>query len=342
MYLENLKNIYIDDYAKLLGELCMNRVASIAYKNIKGNLLTSFPKQFVDSLYAIYKMDCSRNLWFRKCILYMERILQNVSFKYALLKGAYLIPNVYPLGCRNSNDIDILLDEKDISNCQDVLIENGFVQGFYNPQQGIVPASRKDIVFSRINYGETIPFCKQIDNEVLMIDLNFSLDFKPEGKRNLVREMLSDRKKVIFQDGYYYSLSDNDFLIHLCCHLYKEATTMNWVAEKRDLDLYKFSDINVLMMNVKYDYEKLFERVIDLEVSKEFYFALYYTLKIYVQLTRNDALNNILRKLEPKDKRYLDFVFDPKSNQYYQYKQPFIERFNCKNREELLEVYMDE
>ena len=43
------------------------------------------------------------------------------------------------------------------------------------------------------------------------------------------------------------TLNDEDFFIHLCTHLYKEATTLPWVQMRRDMTLYKFSDIYLLM-----------------------------------------------------------------------------------------------
>ena len=38
-----------------------------------------------------------------------------------------------------------------------------------------------------------------------------------------------------------------DFFVHLCAHLYKEAATLPWVRMKRDMTLYKYADLYLLL-----------------------------------------------------------------------------------------------
>lgn len=48
------------------------------------------------------------------------------------------------------------------------------------------------------------------------IDINFSLDFKPEQGEARVKQLLEKREKIIFEDTVYYTLNQYDFFIHLC------------------------------------------------------------------------------------------------------------------------------
>ena len=41
-------------------------------------------------------------------------------------------------------------------------------------------------------------------------------------------------------------LGDEDFFLHLCAHLYKEATTLPWIEMHRDMTLYKYCDIYII------------------------------------------------------------------------------------------------
>lgn len=55
-------------------------------------------------------------------------MFKNTDVSYAWLKGAFLI-NVYDIGMRTSNDVDILVNQNQISEITDILKKNGFVQG---------------------------------------------------------------------------------------------------------------------------------------------------------------------------------------------------------------------
>ena len=111
----------------------------------------------------------------------------------------------------------------------------------------------------------------------LEVDINFSLDFKARNETDTVALLLKNTEPLIETDnGKLLTLSPVDFMIHLCCHLYKEATVYAWVEMERDLSLYKFLDIYLLLN--KWNFPKLFdELVIKCErygLKKECYYAL--------------------------------------------------------------------
>ncbi len=328
----------IEQESEMLGELCTNRIAGIAYLNLKklGNLRVI--KEFENTLRAVYLDNVNRTQQYKRNVKLISKLLENVGFPYALLKGAYLTTKVYEEGCRTSNDLDILAEEENVSAVQDILKANGFIQGYYMKNEGmIVPATRRDIILSKMNFGETVPFAKFIDGNLFYVDINFSVDFKPEKEKKTVSELLSTIEKVEYEDTYYYTLDKYAFLIHLCCHLYKEATTMEWVKAGRDLQLYKFSDINVYLHDRSKEYfDELLVIIETMQLEKECYYTIANTLIVYPGLKTNKELTDFLDRLRPSDCSFMKEIIDPREGKLYRYELSFEEWFKAKKKEELL------
>lgn len=334
----DLEVTQIENETELLGELCINRVAGIAYLNLKklGNLHVI--KEFENTLKAVYADNVGRAKKYKKNVEMISKLLEGVDFPYALLKGAYLTTKIYEEGFRTSNDLDILVEEDNVSKLQDILKENGFIQGYYIKSEGrIVPATRREIILSKMNYGETVPFAKFINEELFYVDINFSVDFKPEREKKTVSELLSNIERVEYGETYYYTLNRYAFFIHLCCHLYKEATTMEWVKEGRDLQLYKFSDINVYLRNCNKEYfDELYKYIEKMQLVKECYYAVANALVIYSGLAENRDLLNFVEQLRPEDISFMKEIIDPRENKLYRYDISFEEWFFVKRKEEFL------
>ena len=320
----------------LVGQIITNRIVGIAFLNLHLNNISREIRKMFDVLTKENKRAYER---FMKNLSYISYIFKNADFEYALLKGAFLISSVYAPGCRLSNDIDVLVRSKDVSKIQGILIKNGFIQGQFDPKnKHIVPANRRDIIEAKINFGETIPFIKICGEHPLVLDINFSLDFKPdkEGKVDMMLE-----KSVKHHIGKYdfLTLNEVDFLIHLSCHLYKEATTFDWVQWRRDLELYKFSDINVIMH--KYGTESYFSslasRIKELNLEKECYYTFENSSLIYPALSEIDGFIKLKEAIAPKDLTYLKQITHPIRNTIYNFDMNFKEWFACLNRVEYLQ-----
>ena len=80
----------------------------------------------------------------------------------------------------------------------------------------------------------------------LEVDINFSLDYKP-GDTALLEQMMNNSVVVKLGEYKVHTLRNDDFFVHLCSHLYKEATTLPWVEMMRDTALYKYCDIYMLL-----------------------------------------------------------------------------------------------
>lgn len=340
VYMEKSDNwTSFENESELLGEICLNRIAGIAYGNLKRLPQLRTIKEFENTLSAVYNDNVSRTRLFKQNVKYLSQILKDANFRYALLKGAFLITKLYTEGYRTSNDVDILIEEVDISKCQDLLKQNGFIQGYFDKQKKeVMPATRREVILSRMNYGETVPFVKVINDHPFYVDINFSLDFKPEKEKMIVSKLLSRVEEVSFEGIKFNTLGIKDFMIHLCCHLYKEASTMEWVKERRDLQLYKFSDINVCLHECidQAFFDKLIDRIFDYGTQKECYYTFYNIAIIYPKLKEIEGFCDMLDRIKPNDSEFMKQIIDPLNNKVYKYTIPFEEWFFVKNRLEYL------
>ena len=322
----------------VLGHLFYNRMQAVAFGTLKKyGFLGKVNREFRNSLKGAYNQNIVKNNSFFQCVQLVDEALSECECKYTMLKGAYLC-KAYPEGYRTSNDIDLLVHPNDVTKVGNVLLKAGFKHG--NVRNGsFEPATRKEIIESKMMRGETVPYIKEVnypEMQFLEVDINFSLDYKP-GDTDLLEEMMNNIV-VLNLDGYrVHTLRDDDFFVHLCSHLYKEATTLPWVEMMRDMTLYKYCDIYMLLNDVDKEHiDFLFERAERINMEKICAFAVLQTAELFdfknlyaieraTKALRNDS-DFIHKIISPKDKKEL--IFKEKN---------IFERFFANDRKELLE-----
>lgn len=300
------------DEPYLLGQLLFHRLGGIAYCVFKeANLLSKLNRETRSSLEIVFQGYAFKTESFYKALEYLSDIIGIVNFPFALLKGA-LLAYLYPLGYRTSNDIDILILDEDIDKISEILESNEFKQGKIINKE-FVPAKRSEIIFSRMNRGETVPYIKEINlpwMRHLEIDINFSLDYKArrtnDNNRSVMQNILS---KIRVLSGNLYTLSNDDFIIHLCTHLYKEASTYPWVKMQRDISLYKYCDIYNLLFLEEFRSDTLAMRISELCANEECYYTFYYTKKLFS--LQSDYLDNLLKKIKPCNLEFMNRIVVP-------------------------------
>lgn len=324
------------DYPYILGHLLYNRVGAAAYLTLKKNeLLPKVNREFRNSLRAIYEYNSVKTDSFKKATAFLSSVCRELHFPYAFLKGAYLV-DLYPRGLRTSNDVDVLIEPDNITELTNVLKKHGFEQGNIRNEK-FVPASRKEIVSSRMNRGETVPFIKELNlpgMKYLELDVNFSLGFRPGMDEEIVSDFLSRTEPLIHGD--IHTLDKVDFLLHLCAHLYKEATVMSWVEMGRDISLYKYCDIYLYLnqfMNDTYT-DKLIRRIEEVGLIKECYYTLYYTKELFGM--SNSLLDKVLDKIRPEETDFMYQIIDPQNRKTYSFDMKYSDWVFCSNRRELL------
>lgn len=302
--------------SNVLGMLFANRMAGIAHHVLKQcELLNEVDREFRTSLQNAAFLNQKRNENYLECVRYLSSELNSCGVPYALLKGAYLC-HWYPVGCRTSNDIDILVRPEDVSKVSEKLKLCGFRQGYL--QNGVfVPATRQQIIESKMTRGETVPFIKKVGLpflNYLEVDLNFSLDYQSSDS-NTLEEMLSRSQIMGIGFAKIRTLEKTDFLIHLCAHLYKEATTLPWVRMKRDMTFYKYCDIYLLLETLTPNEEAhLLSQARVLGLEKELAYCLW-SLNSFFRLTTKE-LTHYIRSRNNAD---LDLVVAPTEKKSYYY-----------------------
>lgn len=317
----------------VLGKILFHRMGGVAYGVLhRCELLGAVNREFRTTLHSIYTANCLKNQSFHKNLALLADCLRDVTVPYAALKGAHLAEK-YPIGYRTSNDIDLLLAPEHVSEIGEKLKQAGFKQGYV--RNGVFrEASRAEIVYSRMNRGETVPYILKTDYpfmEFLEVDLNFSLDYKP-GDGETVKNMLRTRAKTA---SGLPTLGKEDFFIHLCAHLYKEATTYAWIEMGRDLSLYKFADIYLLLREFKaHDYTALEQRMHELGMEQECIYAMLGTKLLFS--VQDAEFLSFTERLSQNQEAVLDKAIDPARGKEYTYTVDFCTRFFDDDRKNYL------
>ena len=320
-------------YPYILGQLLMHRMGAAAYVSLERcGLLGRVNREFRNALQCLYEAGVAKTESLLRATEELEGLLGDADFPYALLKGA-LLARLYPKGVRTSNDIDLLLRPGDITPAAQRLKRAGFTRGYV--RGGVfVPATRAEILSSRMNRGETVPFVRRMGlpgMEYLELDLNFSLDYQAGGG-DAVGEMLSRRETM--PGCGLYTLSLPDFILHLCAHLYKEATVMAWVEMGRDQSLYKYADL-YLLTELFLDEElagELGRRAEAYGLQKECAYALRHTRTLFS--IRSGVLDRLIDTVSPADETFMRRILDPQSRRQYGYDMDLIDWIFCADRKE--------
>lgn len=329
---------------EVLGHLFFNRMQAVAFGTLeKHGLLGKVNREFRNSIMGAYKQNIEKNKSFFFCVRQVEKALSACPCKYAMLKGAYLC-KAYPEGYRTSNDIDLLVLPKDVTEIGNSLINDGFKQG--NIRNGkFEPATRKEIIESKMMRGETVPFIKEVNlpgMRFLEVDLNFSLDYKPEDTVFL-EEMIKNTVLVKLGDFSVHTLRMDDFFVHLCSHLYKEASTISWIEMKRDMTLYKYCDIYMLLDDIdKEQIDFLFKRAKKLGKEKICAFAVIETAELFC--FENSYAVEVAKKVLSQDSDFIHIINSPQEKKQYIFSEKnIVKRFFAADRKKLLtEVNNDE
>ncbi len=325
------------DLATVLGYLLQNRVAGIAYATLhKTNTMELTDPVFHRTLRKVYFEQRNRTKAFKDALRKMDKLLTDCRGLYGMLKGTYLC-NIYPEGMRISNDIDLLVEKKNLAKIEEALRNAGLKQGYIKNGK-FVPATRKEIIFAGMMKGETVPYIMETGDTAmpyLEIDLNFALGYKNEAP-DRVSTMLSKVVRHNFGNIAIETLDKDDFLIHLCAHLYKEASAYPWVKMGRDLSLYKFTDIYLLIEDYKKPaFIRLANRMRTAGCEKECWYALSYTKALFD--IHNPDLDAFLKEYAPDDADLMHKVDCPELKTEMIYTEhDLVKRFFENNRKALL------
>ena len=327
------------NWYEFLGISMINRVNGVVYKNIKD--LKGVPKYVKYFLKVAFLEQKERTTIHRNEIIKISKIFEKNNIRHAFLKGAVLNTVIYNPGERISNDTDVMVYIDDIEKTVDLLKQEGYLQG--TVKDGLfVPATKKEILFARLNTYEIVPLNKPLDARFLPfheIDINFRLgnDSTPEEAKNLLENTVK-----IGEEYGIRTLFMEDFLLFMCIHHYREAIMVYKIVRGDDLTLYKFMDIHFILTSQykNIDWNVLREKVEKMNRFKDVYYTLYYTEQLYPGTISEEHLN----MFKPADTAFLnEYRGKDNSDEVYTWKTDFVHRvFSYDRQIEALENIGDE
>ena len=322
LYVKELIDRYDMDWCAFLGTTLFNRVGGTVYRNILE--IGGFPSRITNSLRVSFEGIKERTVLHQAEIRKIDKIFEEENIRFAFLKGAVLNTVFYNVGERMSNDTDILIDVKDINKCTKILESLGYVQGEIENNK-IIPATKKEIIFARLNTYETVPFAKEMHNvnfPIHEIDINFRLGNDDYGE--YATEMLEQSIRVEYNNTSLRTLNNEYFFIFLCIHHYREATMIHKIVQGDDLTLYKYMDIHTYVKKAEIDWEKVVLLSKHMGKQKDVYHTLYYTEILYPGTIKSEVFD--LFDLED-----LSFINQYKgkdnSDEVYEWKLDIYSRF---------------
>lgn len=264
-----------------------------------------------------------------------EPFFKNASFPYAVIKGAVLSSAVCGDPYRRvSGDIDILINRRDADKAKALLKSYGFIQGRVT-ENGIVPFSRKEILYQTSTSHQTAPYIKETSNKLcpyVNVDINMDILWGECESHSNMDEVLCHTEKHQLFDIDFYKLTPEMEFVALCLHHYKDMNSI-YLLSQRSLTLGLFCDIFFYLRNARPSVNKISEISHKFGVGRYVYVCLLHTMEIfedallipYMDSLKNDRDERLLNSfgLNDIERKYWDIslkerIFHPDLPRYMQ------------------------
>lgn len=219
--------------------------------------------------------------------------LNYYNINYAILKGIELTNDLYTvrgLKYRDYNDIDILIEKKDVQILKNILEEMGFIQGNLNENYEIEKADRKQILEFSLNSHQEKSYIKFSKYSTfsplnrLIIDVNTTIfeGGKVTPKIECEKILCNTINKKV-DNITYRALCPEYNLIQICYHFYKDTVYDIKKQLNESYCLIKFCDIReyILKFYTKIDWDIFVSLVNENNIANEIYFVLDLILCFY-------------------------------------------------------------
>ena len=212
-----------------------------------------------------------------------EPFFKSASFPYAVIKGAVLSSAVFQDPYRRiSGDIDILINRKDADKAKALLKGCGFIQGRVT-KNGIVPFSRKEILYQTSTSHQTAPYIKETSNKIcpyVNVDINVDILWGECKQRSNMDEVLRHTEKHGLFDIDFYKLTPEMEFVALCLHHYKDMNSI-YLLSKGSLHLGLLCDVYFYLKNAKPSTSIIYEICRKFNVGRYVYVCLAHTMEIF-------------------------------------------------------------
>lgn len=239
-------------------------------------------------------------------------VLKNVTERldaegidYAILKGIGLSNELYTfngLNYRDYNDIDILIEKKDVAQLNETLEKLGFIQGDMNDNYEIEKSNRQQIIYFSLNSHQEksyIKFSKYSEFSPLnrlLIDVNTTIFEGGKISPKIdTKTLLSNTVSKKINDFSYRKLSLEYNLIQLCYHFYKDTVYEIKKKRKESYCLMKFCDIREYIL--KYQHQLNWDNFINILNENNLSEEINYVLKLISSFYKDVDIERVIKKL---------------------------------------------
>jgi hypothetical protein len=233
-----------------------------------------------------YEANRRRNDVYLRELQMITRSLTAAGLWWASRKGPVLIADVLrDPGCRAMSDLDLLVTDADLSAVRAIITEHGYRSGAASAdRRTVVPIDRQTAVAWRLHSNVAVPMRKPSTDpfvEMMIVDCCVNL-FLPDSGYSMSAESLRPHcRTTAVGDVDLVRLDNEAFLLDLCAHLFKEATTFVYINLGKDLQLRKFADIADYLETTPVDWVRLGEMARSYQVADPVAYALRLTAMVY-------------------------------------------------------------
>lgn len=269
-------------------ELSKNCTKKIFYGYQKGNTIKEINGNEIRNFLEYHKLDMvyyslcpdtclqflklKRDIIAKKNIKYLLELEQIIKLfekhnvDYVILKGWAVLASLYShIEDRYFNDIDILVDERDLQKVENILLFCGYQYGIAE-NNCIVLADRSKILFQRRFTHELYNMVKEVSNNCFLnFDINYRFSWRGMNDRYIGQiggEIIGNNKTRVTYKGIEFNILNKEMqFIHLCCHFFNEAKFFLLDNEFKggdpcELRLFRLLDIFLLLPSIDIDKAK--------------------------------------------------------------------------------------
>ncbi|MFD1735389.1 nucleotidyltransferase family protein [Bacillus salitolerans] len=254
------------------------------------------------------------------------------NIKYATLKGAILCSEVYNIGSRFCKDIDILIDEDQLTKASVILNELGYVQG-EKWSNNIREYSKQEKLFKRLGHHVLSSFTKKFENTEIYVNVELAFDIfnnknSSPVKKQLVRESLNSSE---VNKDMINKLNTEIMLLQLCFSIYKDSTSVHSIRHGKDIELIKYVDLYRFILKnfsqINWEYFIFNINILSQDGKKAVFYTFY-----HLELIFGDIIPvEIMSCLRPEDITFLnDYGLD--EEKVFRWEKSFDERIFWSDR----------
>lgn len=214
--------------------------------------------------------------------------LEGAGLRVASRKGPYLARYVYgDMALRPMLDLDFLIERSEAKALGPVMESLGYGQGNIGPLGRVVePWSAAAIKVYLLTLPNLPSYVRPLGLPNLgeiEVDFVTSLFARSTGFSIDTTGLLDRAQRVRVGANEVSVLSDEDYLIDLCAHLYKEAKSFFYIELEKDLTLLKFCDVAEYLRFTSgtLSVPTFLDRVRENGIEVPMFFTLYLTSLIY-------------------------------------------------------------